>query len=457
MDHQQWSQHVEQVLKEIKAKYPQSSSAEKTVMRRRLRKIRRTCNEMLDSWIKIEEQIALLLEEYPELETEEKQLEEEFYLDESIVRHFRQGQGYYGLTMYHEAQHYFQQVVDEAPDFLLGRLYLGLTLFQKGELVEAYRHLQIVKRMATHDEFIGLAYHLLGCVLVKMGKDEEAITQFTKVTEILPDHGDAWFNLGACYYRLKEYHTALPYFYHALSINDNDWESMYYLSSCYRHYKEWESVTYWRRASYEKVHHPQVIQSIAHDYEEMGQYEDAIYWYQRLLTHQPKSSSAYHGISWNLWNLGQKREAMLWLKKGLTLSPRDEDLLFLYVWMSLNQGELNQVKRTLSLLPRQLQQNPLWVVIQSRWLTQTGQLEEAAKISKQLIEHENIPARAMGHYQTGRTYLEMGKVADAAKHFEQAHHLITDWKDPVFFKGICHLLEGKTDLMQQCWNQLVKA
>ncbi|WP_168188860.1 tetratricopeptide repeat protein [Thermoflavimicrobium daqui] len=456
MFHNQWLQVVQRALEEIKTHYPNCTVQERPIWQSRLLQIKQSCDRMLESWACVEEEITQLLQEHPELLDEGKVIEDEVFLDESVVRQFRQGQGYYGLTMFHEAKQFFQQVVDEAPDFLLGRMYLGLTLFQENKLTEAAHQFHLLRQTATHEEFIGFAHHMLGCIYVKQGKDEEAIRQFNKTVSYLPQQADAWFNLGACHYRLKEYHEAVPYFYHALSINEDDWESMYYLSSCYRHYKEWESVTFWRLASYEKTNHPRVIESIAQDYEEMGQSEQALKWYRRLLFYHPKSSVAYHGIAWNLWMLGQRNEAFLWLKKGLTLFPTNVDLLFSYVWLSLSQGETHAVQKVLQTLPTDLIKQPLWLVVRSRLFTLLGKFEQATKTAEQLIEQENDSVRAMGYYQKGRTYLEMGKIPEAAQYFQEAHHLVNHWKDPLFFKGICHLVEGKPELTQSCWQQIVQ-
>ncbi|MBA4494493.1 tetratricopeptide repeat protein [Paenactinomyces guangxiensis] len=454
MFHQQWLQLVQNALDEIKSQYPHCPAAERAKWRNRLQQIKKSCDHMLESWAFIEEQIAHLLSEHPDLVSDEKELEEEFWLNESVVRQFRQGQGYYGLTMFKEAKHLFQQVVEEEPEFLLGRVYLGLSQFQENHLDEARHHFHIVSETASHDVFIGFAHHMLGCIAVKQGEDRRAIKQFGKVVALLPDHSDAWFNLGACHYRLEEYHEAIPYFYHALSLNEDDWESMYYLSSCYRHYQEWGSVSFWRFASYEKTNHPRVIESIAHDYEEMGQPELAIHWYQRLLDRDSGHSAAYHGIAWNLWVLNQVDQAFLWIKKGLTLFPKNADLLFTYVWMSIATGDTRRAKMAMDMLPADLTKQPLWLAIRSRLSTQMGEFEKATGMAEQLIKQENPSIKAMGYYQKGRTLLEMGKVREAIHHFRQAHQLASQWKDPLFFEGVCHMIEGRPDSTRNCWGQI---
>ncbi|MGX9705983.1 tetratricopeptide repeat protein [Laceyella tengchongensis] len=455
MYHQQWLQLVEQALDEIERQYPKSPVAEKSKWRNRFREIKKSCDQMLESWAAVMEQVTKLMEKYPDLDGGDKEIEEEVWLHESAVRSFRQGQGYYGLTMFKEANQLFQQVVEQEPDFLLGRIYLGLSLFHEGQWHEAERHFQIVANTEAHDSFVGFAHQMLGCIAVKRGDDRKAIKQFSKVTSLLPDHADAWFNLGACHYRLGEYHEAVPYFYHALSINEDDWEAMYYLSHCYRHCQEWSSVSFWRLASYEKTNHPRILESIAHDYEEMGDHEQALTWYQRLLWVDPKHAGAYHGVAWNLWALGRTEDAILWLKKGLTLFRDNQSLLFAYVWMEMATGQAAKAERTLARLPLEQSEQPMWLAMRSHLSSHQGNYLEANRLAERLIQQDLPALRALGHYQQGRIQLEQKRVDEAMRHFKEARQLAKGWKDPLFFEGVCHLMKGCPDSTRMCWSEIV--
>ncbi|SDY98381.1 tetratricopeptide repeat protein [Thermoactinomyces sp. DSM 45892] len=450
----QWIEIVEQTLKEIETNYPNSPLKDRQKWKGRFRQLKKSCDQLLESWSAIEERVAQLIHEHPELISDEKEVEEEFWIHESVVRQFRQGQGYFNLTMFHEAKDLFHQVVHQEPDFLLGRVYLGLSQFHAGELEESANHFHLVIRTTTQDVFVGFATHMLGCIEVKQGNDQQAIKYFRKVISIIPDHSDSWFNLGTCYYRMGEYHEAIPHFYHALNINEHDWESMHYLSNCYRHYREWGSVNFWRMASYEKTHHPMVMISIAHDYEEMGEHDKAIDWYRKLTSNQEHRFTAYHGIAWNFWAKHDANSALLWLKKGLTLDPRNPNLLFMFAWISFLQGEDDKVEKVLSSIPIEAQKQPNWIAMRSRLSTKAGKTPEAIQIAEEMIEQEQSSSQAMGHYQKGRVLLEMGQIPEAIEQFQEAHSRLKSWRDPIFYQGICHLIEGRSDLMQQCWKEI---
>lgn len=454
MYHQQWLEIVENALNEIETNYPNSPVNERNKWRNRIQQIKKSCDLLLESWSVIEERIANLFEEHPELSGNGKELNEEFWLNESVVRQFRQGQGYFGLTMFQEAKDLFYQVVDEEPEFLLGRIYLGLTQFHENQLEESTSNFRLIIQTASQEVFQAFAYHMLGCIEVKRGDDQQAIYYFRKAVGLYPEYSDGWFNLGACQYRLKEYYEAIPYFYHALNINENDWESMYYLSDCYRHYQEWGSVNFWRLACYEKTNHPQVISSIAQDYEEMGEFQKALEWYRRLLAYDQYKPLAFQGISWNYWALQDETNAFLWLKKGLTLYPKHPELLFTYVWICFSKGDYDLVEQVFSYIPKELSQQPVWLALRSRLSMQTGDMTQAIQIAEELIGQDVVSAQALGHYQKGRAYLEDGQIKKALTHFQEANTRMKNWKDPIFYQGVCHMMEGRPDLTRQCWDKI---
>lgn len=443
MFHQNWLEVVQQALGEIENKYPTCSEQERPKMRQRLQSIRETCHQLLESWAEIEERIALLLDQFPDLEADEQEVTEEFWLKESSVRSFRQGQGYYGLNMFGKANDIFSQVVKAEPDFILGRIYLALSQFQDGNYQDALQQFKMVLATASHDIFRSFAHHMIGCIYVKQGNDPQAIKEFSKAVAITPDSADGWFNLGACYFRLKYYHEAIPYFYHALSNAPDDWEAMYYLAECYAFYQEWESVHFWRLHCLEKTNHPKVIESLAYDYEEMNEPEQAIYWYRKLLfspTHQLKG---IEGIAWNLWRLGKKGEASAWLKKGLTLDPTHPDLLFFYGWLLWKSGETAKLERLIANLPKDQQEIVVWQVLKSHALFAGGRYEEALSLLDSVIERESGNAQALGYFQKGRLLLELDRTTEAMDCFRQAQVDMKRWEEPEVYLRISQMLEGR--------------
>lgn len=446
MYHQKWLEVVQTALGEIESDYPVCNDQDRPKMRQRLQTIKESCDQLLESWAEVEERIALLLSQFPELANigdDKEEIQEEVWLHESSVRSFRQGQGYYGLSMFQEAKEVFHQVVEQEPDFVLGRLYLALSQFQEGNWEESLSHFRMVIATAPHEAFTSFAQHMIGCIHVRQGNDQAALKEFAIVVSHTPDCGDAWFNLGACHYRLGSYHEAIPYFYHAINIEEDDWEAMYYLAQCYAKYQEWESVQFWRLACLEKTQHPQIIQALAHDYEEINNSTQAIFWYRRLLLFPTHELDAIHGISWNLWRQGEMSEAIAWLKKGLTLQSTHPELLFLYGWFLWTDGELDRLENLIQNLPGDLSEKAVWRVLSARLHFSRGNFENAIQVLDTVIEQETGNIEALGHFQKGRLLLELGRVEEAVTEFREAQKRSKRWEEPTIYLGICQLVEGR--------------
>ncbi|MFC4078046.1 tetratricopeptide repeat protein [Salinithrix halophila] len=450
----QWLEQVKQHLEKIEEQYPGSVDPDRSRLREEFHQIQQVCDHVLEGWISLEERVSSLLNEEPDLAAEEEEVGEEFWLDGQVVRSFREGQGYYQLKMFGEAKPYFDQVVKEAPDFLLGRVYLALSDFQQRKWDDAFREFHLVAETSDHPRFAAFARHMLGCVHVQRGEDEKAIRQFDKALTLNPENGDAWFNLGACQYRLGQYAEAIPYFFHALHLDRDDWEAMYYLSCCYKEAGEWEGVHFWRRAVYEKTNSPAVMETIAQDFEESGDVEAALRWYRKLAATDPKRASAYHGMSWSLWLKGCQEEALLVLQKGLTIDPRNPDTLFTYVWYLLQQGDLGQVEKALAKLPEEMMAHPLWMMLRSRLFVHCQEFDRAEEAARKVVHHQDPFTRSLGHYQLGRIFLDRKQIHEAAGEFQKAQQLSPHWKEPLFYQGLCHLLDGKIDGTRQCWEQI---
>ncbi|SMO43309.1 tetratricopeptide repeat protein [Melghirimyces algeriensis] len=451
-----WLQQTKKQLTDIERQYETAGDQERIQLRNTFRKLRRDLNELLDGWIDLEEQMTSLLNHCPDLGESEEELSEEFFLDSQAVRAFREGQGFYQLKMFAEARPYFQIVVQNEPEFLLGRLYLALSDFQEGKLMEAHREFQMVAETSDIPRFSAFAYHMLGCIHVRKGQDSQAIRQFEKSLSIEPDREDTLFNMATCHFRLRNYHESIPLFMRVLDQNPEDWESMYYLSCCYEKLGQWEYVTYWRMASFRKAKHPSVMESIAHHFEERGENEQAVYWYQKVLKASPERTDAYHGLSWNLWLSGQPREAIASLQKGLTLAPDNQELLFTYVWYCLQEGDLEQVQKSLARIPETLVEHPIWLVLQSRISAYCGDLQHAETMARRVIHQTDPLAQSLGYYQLGRVLLEQHQTQQAVKAFQKAQEQNPHWADPVFYEGLCYVLTGQTNQTRQCWETILK-
>lgn len=455
VNHQQWAEQVRNLIKEIELNYPTSSNQAQQKWKQQLKQIKQTCDHLLLSWATVEDGLAKIMHQYPDLNHEETdELEEEFFLEELSWQLLREGQGYYQLEMYDSAVPLLESFVQKEPDFWIGRVFLGLCYYQQKRWIDAKDHFDLITKMATSQEIIGFAYHMLGCIGIQMGEFQKAIRRFAKSIATIPDNPDSWFNLAICHYQLKQYEEAIPIFFQTWSFNRDDWQSMYYLSKCYHHLNQEENVEFWRLAAFERAHHPEVMVAIAQDYEERGEYEKAIRWYQRLLNQDRKETKAYRGLAWNYWMLKKFDQAVCWLKKGLSIDPHDSYLLSLQFWILLQQEQTEKMGAIIQLLPSQFTHTSIWNALLSRYFAQIGDVEQAIAITEELIAQENEMVSGLGYYQKGRILLEFGEVEEAIICFKRAREAISNWKDPIFYEGVCHLIQEEPNRTRDCWEKI---
>lgn len=84
----------------------------------------------------------------------------------------------------------------------------------------------------------GICYNLKGFVALKWDNVPLATSHFKKATQVAPNYGPAWLNLGAQYLRVKNYSAAVPVLEKAASLLDNRAEAHLNLGSAYRGNKQ---------------------------------------------------------------------------------------------------------------------------------------------------------------------------------------------------------------------------
>jgi tetratricopeptide (TPR) repeat protein len=95
------------------------------------------------------------------------------------------------------------------------------------------------------------AYQLFqqGTNEMKEQRYQDAVKTFLSAMEYDPENYRIYYNLGSCYYSLKEYSLVLSYFGDAVSFNPNDTSALIYSGMI--HYLEGrieESITYYNQA-----------------------------------------------------------------------------------------------------------------------------------------------------------------------------------------------------------------
>ena len=126
--------------------------------------------------------------------------------------------------------------------------------------------------------------------------------------------------------------------------------------------------------------------------------------------------------------------------------PEHSELLLAYVWMCMDVHDHHRAEKALNALPDEVAEEPVWTAVRSRLSIHTGNVNEAADLAEKLLQtREFVRFGRWGIITKGRALMEKRDLQEAIKHFRQGSKVgfILEGS-PLFFEGICHLIEGSS-------------
>ncbi|MCU6708319.1 hypothetical protein M6D81_06290 [Paenibacillus sp. J5C_2022] len=122
----------------------------------------------------------------------------DLYIPDDIAGDVSKGQGYYKLFMFPQAATIFHDVLAQAPECNLARLYLGMSLMHTRSWNEAQRQFQLLIVLSDFPKWLALGYNALGCIQAIHMNLAQAEKLFKKAYEVYPGFADSLSNLKSC-------------------------------------------------------------------------------------------------------------------------------------------------------------------------------------------------------------------------------------------------------------------
>ena len=208
---------------------------------------------------------------------------------------------------------------------------------------------------------------------------EEGIKQLTEAVKILPEYGDAWFDLGMGYKELQDYKSAIVCFENA------------------RKYRAGETAQYY------------IASGAA--YGEDGQYERAFELLNKAIQLDPTSSDAYNNIGLFYSRAGDHAMSIQMLNKAIRLDPKDDSPPYnignTYVALGDFQTAIEYYKQAIALNPAS---EKAWLNLGNGY----GALRDysnALNAFRKVLEIN--PSSASARHNIGVTYYMLGDTANA--------------------------------------------
>jgi tetratricopeptide (TPR) repeat protein len=451
-------------LGKIRSRIAVAEDKEKAELYNVVLQLRQISDLVVEEWLGFEEQLVEVQRMFEQEEDSEdaafslseiEQTEEvqEIYLPYALANKFRQGQGYFMLSMYQEAVESFSRVIEEAPDIAVARLYLAFGFLMSRRLDVAYPQFRLLVETCEHPFIYAASCNALGCITVFEGDLEQGLVWFERSLESCPDLTDARYNQALTLYRLGHYKEALKAAMKLLEEQNKDIEVFLLLSACcIKNGNKKEAYSMLKQAE-KYVSGSKQRKAIAQAYERMGSFADAARCYQMLLPDYRGDASVWHGLGWSLWQVEQTDKAVSYLKYALTLAPQHPDYPCSYAWVLLCLGDTEKAWRVFDDTARKHNQPLAWAGMVEVLLKQ-HRITEAQTLIDELIGRENGRVRALGHYLQGRTFLLQGKYEEALQHFSTSHAAGVI-RESALYAGILHYADGAHDEAYERWKEVV--
>lgn len=210
----------------------------------------------------------------------------------------------------------------------------GAQLANQGRFLEAVREFR--KAIQLVPNFVG-AYYNLGRAYMQLKAYDDAAKAFAAAVQSKPNYGDAWYQLGIALQMQNAYSHARQAYLTALSFFPNDPNLLYRLGFVYIQEKDWEQAAhFWGRLRDEYPDHPalvQVQQHLPHLYFNLGTQhyasgamEEAQKAFLKTLEFDGSYGAAYYNLGLVYRDLEQFDQSQSALKNALELEYDPEQV-----------------------------------------------------------------------------------------------------------------------------------
>jgi len=211
--------------------------------------------------------------------------------------HYDLGLAFFSLKKYEECARESEAAVRNDPEMRFGRTNLGLSATEN--LGIAYMHLEKYDDAEAcfqrNLHLVASTYFNLGLTLFRQKKFEEALINFKRATELVPDDPEYWDLIGSSYIRLSRFDEAKEVLQKAIQIDD----------------------------TYALAHHDMGI-VIA---QQPGQEEDAMKSYNRALELDKNNPYTYYDLCCLYIRQNKKKMAFKYLNMAIQKGFNDLELI----------------------------------------------------------------------------------------------------------------------------------
>lgn len=289
-------------------------------------------------------------------------------------------------------------------------------LFNEGRFSEVER---LSKAMTERCPKHAFGWKVLGAVLTRQGRTEQAVEPMQRAVQLSPADAEALANLGVALKELGRLGEAELAYRKALLIKP-DWAQLHYnlgnalllqgaldeAETCYRHAVE-------RKPDYAAAY-----SNLGNVLQRQGRLVDAVATYQSALEIDPNFVDALNNLGNSLQETGNSLGALAHLKRAVEIDPENVEVLNN---LGRTLKELGRLDEALLCCETALRINPAVAAIHTNMgniLRDRGQFDDAVKSYQDALQID--PDLAEAHNNLGCALKEIGDIFNAVASYERA-------------------------------------
>jgi tetratricopeptide (TPR) repeat protein len=304
-----------------------------------------------------------------------------------------------------EAAEKFQQSVRQKPGYAEALYELG---WCRNDLKDYEKAIQVLRQVIPVMRDVYKTNFEMGYAFEKTGNYDSAIYYYNRCLSINPDNASVHKQLGLVAYQQENYTKALEYFvtYEKVAktpVNDYlYWYNKGFIQNATKNYVESKSSL--QKSLEFKTDYSNTYLELGFACKNLKENDEAISWYNKAITIDPKSHIPYNGIG-EVYrdNIKDMDIAMSWYQKSLDINSNERKANF-------GKGYC---------------------------LNSKGTCQEAIPYLKKAIEMENTYTAA--YVELGYSYYKTGSIPDAMKNFDYAITLNPKNDNSRYYKGLIYI------------------
>ncbi len=191
-------------------------------------------------------------------------------------------------AIYENRETLWRDTVAKNPSGWLGHNNLGVLLFEKGKLDEAYGHYVEAVKLNPKDPS---NHNNLGLALMKLGRPTEAIAEYEQAIRLQPIYESAHYNLAVALASQGKLDPAIAHYKEALRIQPNMVPAYTNLGVALAMQNKFaEAIAYFEQAAQRQPNEPENYRNLALAYVNVGRTDDAIAAVRKSLELRPNDT-----------------------------------------------------------------------------------------------------------------------------------------------------------------------